>query len=149
MTSGLAALATLTWGDMTPGSCPLSSPPASPVLPDVQTSVRPSVYCVCALFTCFVCCHPASETRQTGKFALRTKCRALSNSLPLSHPFLQPCAFPHFPFPKGGSRDCPKIGPMFMGQGNYGDTINLRVSWCWIDFQTSLLFPTAFLPSPW
>lgn len=34
-----------------------------------------------------------------------------------------------------------------MGQGNYGDTINLLVSWCWRDFQTSLLFLRLFFLS--
>lgn len=55
------------------------------------------VYCVCALFTCFVCCHPASETCQTSKFAL-------SNSLPLSTP-LPPALMRSliFPFQREGA----------------------------------------------
>lgn len=74
------------------------------------------VYCVCALFTCFVCCHPVSETRQTIKFAWENK---VQGSFRLPPPFNTPpsCpyALPHFPLPKGGSRNCPKTGLLFVG----------------------------------
>lgn len=43
------------------------------------------VYCVCEeLFTCFVCCHPASETRQTSKLTQENKVQRSPELPPLS-----------------------------------------------------------------
>lgn len=75
------------------------------------------VYCVCELFTCFVCCHPASETRQTANSPRRTKCGAIVNSLPFPAPCSRHSHLPHSPFPRGGSRNRPKIGQLFIGLG--------------------------------
>ena len=98
-------------GDITPKVCPSSRPTAS------ATALQPPVYCVCELFTCFVCCHPASETRQTANSPRRTKCGAVLNSLPFPAPCSRHSHLPHSPFPRGGSRNRPKIGQLFIGSG--------------------------------
>lgn len=73
------------WGDITPKLCPSRGPPAS-----AAVAAAAPVYCVCELFTCFVCCHPASETRQTSKLTQENKVRRYPRLPPLSGTLLQP-----------------------------------------------------------
>lgn len=78
------------------------------------------VYCVCEeLFTCFVCCHPASETRQTSKLTQENKVQCYPDSLCFPAPRSSPYKLlpPPSLFLKGGSRNCSKIGQLFIGLG--------------------------------
>lgn len=64
-------------------------------------AVAAPVYCVCELFTCFVCCHPASETRQTSKLNEENKVQRYPELPPLSGTLLPPLPLPSLSLSEG------------------------------------------------
>lgn len=74
----------------------------------------------------------------------RTKCSTILNSLPFPAPCSRHYLLPYSLFPRGGSRNRPKIGQLFIGWGNYGDTINLPV----VERQSSLPLASGFSSLP-
>lgn len=86
------------WGDINPESCPFSIPQPVPMLPDALFIV--SVPCLLVLSAATLRQRPAKPANSLG----RTKCRALSNSLPLSTP-LSPALMRSliFPFQREGA----------------------------------------------
>lgn len=75
------------------------------------------VYCVYELFTCFVCCHPASETRQTSKLTPENKVQRYPELPPLSGTPLPPLPPPSLSLSERRKQKSPKIGQLFIGLG--------------------------------
>lgn len=99
-------------GDITSKLCPPSGPRTLP-----RCRSCPCFYCVCELFTCFVCCHPASETRQTSKLTQENKVQGYPQLPPLLAPCSRHYLLPHSLFLRGGSKNSPKIGQLFIRLG--------------------------------
>lgn len=107
----------------------------------------PPVYCVCGLFTCFVCCHPASETRQTSKLTQENKVRRCPSSLPFPAPCSAASALalpsPGEEAPASWNRAAVYRGGELWGHHKPPGVLVLE------RLRAAFPSPRAFLPSPW
>lgn len=132
------------WGDITPKLCPSPGPQPLP------RRLRPPLFIVSV--SCLLVLSAATLRQKPAKPAnspWRTKCGALLCSLPFPAPCSRHYLLPHSPFPRGGSRNCPKVGQQFMGLGElwgHHKPPGVRVV---ERLRVALPLPRAFLPSPW
>lgn len=118
-------------GDVTPKLCPSPGPRPLPWWPQPPLFIVSVRSCLLVLSAATLRLKPAKPANSPK----RTKCSALLNSLPFPAPHSSPYLLPHSPFLRGGSRNCPKIGQLFIGLRELWGQHKPSVSWWWRDFE--------------
>lgn len=129
-------------GVMLPPIVPLPWPMASATAVQLPLFIVSVKSCLLVLSAATLRLKPAKPANSPR----RTKCSATLNSLSFRHP--APALTSSLTlFLKGGSRNCSKIGQLFIGLGELWGHHKPPVSWWWRDFeQPSLCLQLFFLP---
>lgn len=96
----------------------MTLPPKCAPHPASATAPQPPLFIVSV--SCLLVLSAATLRQKPAKPAnspRRTKYSAILNSLPFPAPCSRHYHLPHSPFPRGGSRNRPKIGQLFIGWG--------------------------------